>query len=139
MKTLKKVTALMLVFFAALIYSSCGKPDGGTSDTYIPDLATPPSQWQNLAEPTNNFFFFSAPPAGTASGTFEANSNGGANPGHVKGKFDHSTIEFTYDIGNYNGRTFSGKINGTVSPATMSVTAPASGAKPAVTLNLKKV
>ena len=140
MKTLKKITVFMLLFFAAVIYSSCGKPDGGTSDTYIPDLSTPPGEWKNVADLSNNFFFSSPNPVGSATGTFTANNNGGANPGQIEGTFNHSSITLQFkDAGIYKGRPFSGKINSSASPITMTLTAPADGAKPAVTLTLKKV
>lgn len=139
MKTFKKTITLMLTLFVFLIFSGCSTEEPGSTDTYIPDLGTPPNQWVNTADPTNNFFFLNVPPAGSASGVFDANSDGGANPGHLTGKYDHSSIEFTFDSGNYSGRKFSGKINGSASPVTMTLTAPAAGTNPAVTLTLRKV
>ena len=136
MKTLKKVTALMLVFFAALIYSSCGKPDGGTSDTYIPDLSTPPLTWRNVADATNDFFFSDAPPAGTASGSFKAESFSGVIVGHANCTFNHSSVTFIFSSGAYSGKTFTGKINSSANPLTITLS---SGTNPAVSFTLKKV
>ena len=140
MKTIKKTIAVMLAFIILAIFSNCSKPEPGASDTYVPDLSTPPNQWQNVADAANNFFFFSAPPPGTASGSFQANANGGSITGHLTGSFDHSSIQFTFDAGaTYGGRLFTGKINGSANPVTMTLTTPAAGANPAVTISLKKV
>lgn len=140
MKTFKKTLTLLLAFFMVVLFNSCGESNPSTpADTYIPDLRTPPNQWQNVAEAANNFFILNAPPAGTASGSFDGNANGGSITGHFAGTFNHSIIQFTFDIGAFTGRTFSGRFNGTANPVTMTLTAPVSGASPAVTITLKKI
>ncbi|MEP6712869.1 MAG: hypothetical protein ABJA37_10655 [Ferruginibacter sp.] len=140
MKTLKKTIAVILAFFMLTMFSNCSKSDpGSSSDTYVPDLSTPPLTWRNVADATNDFFFSGAPAPGTASGSFKAESFAGAILGHANCTFDHSSVIFIFDSGTYNGRTFTGKINGSASPVTITLSAPASGANPAVSFTLKKV
>ena len=139
MKTIKKTLAFLFTFFVLATFNSCSKSDPSTPDTFVPNLDTPPNQWQNVADATNNFFILHAPPAGTSSGSFDGNANGGSITGHFAGTFNHSTVKFTFDSGTYSTRTFSGLFNGSANPVTMTLTAPAVGASPAVTITLKKI
>ena len=134
MKTLKKTMAILLAFFMLAMQNSCGKPDGGSSDTYVPNLSTPPFKWVNVADATNEFFF-SKVTAGLATGSFTAEASGGAVIGHANCTFNHSSVTFIFDSGIYNGKTFTGKINGSASPVTITLTS--SGVSPSVTFTLK--
>ena len=135
MKKLQK-TAILLIF---LIAASCnkGSEDTPASDTYIPNLSA--IQWINVADSNDNIFFFNTPPAGSASGTFSGNRNvsGGANDSFT-GSFTNSSIQLVFTSGTNNTRVFTGKIDGAANPVTFTISTPASGANPALTLKYRK-
>lgn len=134
---MKKLQKAML-FLSLLISVSCNKGSDDTvaTDTYIPNLSA--AQWTNVNAPTDNIFFFNTPPAGSASGTFSGNRNIGAVQDSFTGSFTNSSIQLVFTSGTNNTRVFTGKIDGAATPVTFTISTPASGANPAITLTYKR-
>lgn len=128
-----------IILLVLLISASCnkGSEDTAATDTYIPNLSA--IQWINVADNNDNIFFFSTPPAGSASGTFNGNRNisGGASESFT-GSFTNSSIQLVFTAGTNNNRVFTGKIDGAGTPVTFTISTPASGANPALTLKYRK-
>lgn len=106
-------------------------------DTYIPDLSAA-GGWENVNNAADELFFLTLPPAGSASGNFDGNrSPGTANSTTFTGTYSYSSIT-AWLFANMSDRPFTGSINGSSNPVTFTISTPAKGSSPAISLTYKK-
>jgi hypothetical protein len=112
----------LLYFISCFLSFSCGKGgDGDATDILIPDLS---AEWKNISIQPEDSYFFLVDNEGAASSTFNANNNFSGEQHTFSGSYQNSKIEFTFNDGPKQGTKYSGKINGNVANATMTLTTP---------------
>ena len=134
MKT-KQLLSMLITGILLMGSLSCSDDDDPV-DTYIPDLAA--AAWINVNDATDQMFFFNIPSPAPASSTFDGNRNGTGASGSFTGSYNYSSITLTFTSGINNGRVFTGTVNGSVTPVTMSLTSPASGGNQAISLQFRR-
>ena len=134
MKTIR-LFSILLTGILLLGSLSCSEGEDPV-DTYIPDLSA--ASWVNVNDATDKLFFLTLPPTGSASGNFDGNrSPGTANSTTFTGSYNHSSIT-SWLFANMADRPFTGSINGNGNAVMFTISTPAKGSSPAITLTYKK-
>ncbi len=135
MKTFKILFIITLMSFL-FTFISCSGGSDPVADTYIPDLSAA-NGWVNVNSSTDKLFFLTLPPQGSASGNFAGNrAPGTPNSTTFTGNYNHSIItNLVFD--NMNDRPFTGNINGSNNPVIITISTPAKGANPSISLSYK--
>jgi hypothetical protein len=97
------------------LYSDCGKDPVPEGD-YIPLIS---NTWRNINDADNTFFFFRENETNKSNITGNVNLTGVAAQAHVKGFYENTYIEFTYEDGPFQNKKYTGNFQKNSNPLRM--------------------